>query len=48
MGGHGLYVWLSYSIALTVVIYNIVSTWLKKRQFFKQSKRRLRREQKSV
>ena len=48
MGGHGLYVWLSYSIALIIVIYNIVSVWLKRRQFFIQAKRRLRREQRSL
>ena len=47
MGGHGVYVWLSYTIALLVVIYNIVSIRLKKRNFFIQSKRRLRRDHKS-
>jgi heme exporter protein D len=47
MGDHGLYVWLSYFIALLIIVYNIVSIQLKKRSFFIQSKRRLRRENKS-
>ena len=46
MGGHGFYVWLSYAIAASVVVYNIVSVQLKKRIFFKQAKRRLKREHK--
>jgi len=48
MGGHGFYVWLSYAIAALVVVYNIVSVQLKKRIFFKQAKRRLKREQKQL
>ncbi len=48
MGGHGLYVWLSYAIALGILIYNIIAViWLKK-QFFINAKRRLRREQGTV
>lgn len=45
MGTHGLYVWLSYGIALVIFIYNIVSAYWLKRQFFINAKCRLRREQ---
>lgn len=48
MGKHGLYVWLSYGIALMVILYNIVSPWLGKRRFFKAAKSRLRREKRSA
>ncbi len=44
MGGHGLYVWLSYAIAVFVIFYNCVSVWLKRRRFFIDAKRRLRRD----
>jgi heme exporter protein D len=45
MGKHGLYVWLSYGIALSIFIYNISSVILLKRAFFKKAKRQLRREE---
>ena len=45
MGKHGLYVWLSYGLALLIFGYNIVSVALFKRQFFIKAKRRLRREE---
>ncbi len=45
MGKHGLYVWLSYGIALAIFIYNIVSVILLKRAFFMKAKRQLRREE---
>jgi heme exporter protein D len=45
MGTHGLYVWLSYGIALVIFIYNIFSAYWLKRQYFINAKRRLRREQ---
>ena len=48
MGTHGLYVWLSYGIALVIFFYNILSAYLLKRQFFINAKRRLRREQGTV
>jgi heme exporter protein D len=44
MGGHGLYVWMAYSIALAVVLYNLISPILRKNQFIAEQKRRLRRE----
>lgn len=48
MGTHGLYVWLSYGIALVIFIYNIFSAYWFKRQYFINAKRRLRREQGTV
>lgn len=48
MGGHGLYVWLSYSIALLVFIYNIVSVSMKRKRFFVDAKRRLKREKRAA
>jgi len=48
MGKHGLYIWLSYGIGLIVIIYNILSVYWDRRQFFKQAKRRLKRERKSI
>lgn len=47
MGGHALYVWLSYAITLVLFLYNLLSLWLKKRAFFTQAKRQLKREQRS-
>lgn len=44
MGKHGLYVWLSYGIGLIIIIYNILSVYWGRRHFFKQAKRRLKRE----
>lgn len=44
MGGHGLYVWLAYSIALVVVVYNVASPIMRKNQFVAEQRRRLRRE----
>jgi len=48
MGGHGLYVWLSYVIALSILAYNIIAVYWLKKQFFINAKRRLRREQGTV
>ncbi|MEH6470213.1 MAG: heme exporter protein CcmD [Halopseudomonas sp.] len=45
MGGHGLYVWLAYSIALVIVAFNVVSPILRKKQFIAEYRRRLKREQ---
>ncbi len=45
MGGHALYVWLSYAITLAIFMLNLLSLWLKKRSFFNQAKRQLKREQ---
>ncbi len=45
MGGHGLYVWLAYSIALAVIAFNVLSPMLRKKQFVAEYQRRLKREQ---
>ena len=45
MGGHGLYVWLAYGIALVVIVFNVLSPILHKRQFIADYKRKLKREQ---
>lgn len=43
MGGHGLYVWLSYGLVLLILIFNITSPWLTKRRIVAEQKRRIRR-----
>ena len=44
MGGHGFYVWLSYAIALVVIVINIVGPVMQKKKVIADVKRRLRRE----
>ncbi|MEH6625223.1 MAG: heme exporter protein CcmD [Motiliproteus sp.] len=44
MGGHGLYVWACYGIALTILVFNIVSPLMAKKQFINELSRRLKRE----
>lgn len=44
MGGHGLYVWTSYGIALIVLGYNILNPMVNRRNFMKMQKQNLRRE----
>ena len=44
MGKHGLYVWLSYGVFVALIAYNIFAVIINKRAFFKEAKRRLRRE----
>lgn len=43
MGGHGLYVWLSYGAGLIIVGYNVVSVRLARRRFFQHARDRERR-----
>lgn len=43
MGGHGLYVWLSYGAALAVVLYNVLSVRLELRRFLREARDRQRR-----
>jgi heme exporter protein D len=47
MGGHGLYVWLSYAIGFIIILGNVVSVIWNRQRFFNEAKRRLRREQRS-
>ena len=47
MGGHGKYVWLSYAIALVVIVINIVNPVLQKKKVISDLARRLRREKKN-
>ncbi|OMH30066.1 heme exporter protein CcmD [Motiliproteus sp. MSK22-1] len=47
MGGHGQYVWTCYSIALAILIFNIASPLLKKKQFLSEQTRRLKRERRA-
>lgn len=44
MGGHGLYVWLSYGIALVIVAINLVEPLMARKQLITGLVRRLRRE----
>lgn len=43
MGGHALYVWLSYGAALLVVLYNVLSLRLARRRHIREATDRLRR-----
>lgn len=43
MGGHGLYVWLSYGAALIMVLYNVISVRLARRRFFQEARDSQRR-----
>lgn len=43
MGGHGLYVWLSYGAALIIVLYNVISVRLALRRFYQEARDRERR-----
>lgn len=44
MGGHGLYVWLSYAIALIVVVANLTGPVMVRKQLIADLVRRMRRE----
>ncbi len=44
MGGHGLYVWLAYGIALAVLLLNVVQPLRQTRQLLDQQARLVRRE----
>lgn len=44
MGGHGLYVWSSYAIALTLMAASILLPWLNLKRTRKQLSRRFARE----
>jgi len=46
MGGHGLFVWLSYGIAGLIVAQNFISPVLTRKKIIKDIERQMRREQK--
>lgn len=48
MGGHGLYVWLSYATALLVILFNIVMPMRMRKQFFIEQARQQRREEQNA
>ncbi|MBL4827267.1 MAG: heme exporter protein CcmD [Spongiibacteraceae bacterium] len=45
MEGHGPFVWSVYIIALVILLWLMLSPWLKNKRFFSQESMRLRREQ---
>ena len=45
MGGHGFYIWVSYGLALILMVAAFISPILQERKLIKQITRRLRREQ---
>lgn len=48
MGGHGLYVWISYATALLVILFNIVMPMRMRKQFFVEQARQQRREEQNA
>ena len=44
MGGHGLYVWLSYGLSLAVVLANVLVTRSSRRRYLQELVDRSRRE----
>lgn len=44
MDGHGLYVWLSYGIALAVIAINLTGPMMARKQLISDLLRRFRRE----
>ena len=45
MGGHGLYVWLSYGIGAAVIIYNLMSASSAKKNAEMRAKKYIRRQE---
>ncbi|MFP8965905.1 heme exporter protein CcmD [Pokkaliibacter sp. CJK22405] len=45
MGGHGLYVWLSYGIALAIMIFNVIVPVVNAKTQRRVLKQRIVREQ---
>jgi len=45
MGGHGLYVWLSYGLGAAIIVANLVLPRLSRNRLLAEQKRRLRREE---
>ena len=47
MGGHGTFVWTSYAIVYTILIFLTLSPVLSKKTFLKQQKKLLQLQKKS-
>jgi heme exporter protein D len=45
MGGHGLYVWLSYGLGVVLIAANLILPKLSRNRLLAEQKRRLRREE---
>ncbi len=45
MGGHGLYVWLSYGLGAVILAANLILPQLARTRLLHEQKRRLRREE---
>ncbi|MBR9828507.1 MAG: heme exporter protein CcmD [Oceanospirillales bacterium] len=45
MGGHGLYVWLSYGLGAVILAANLIIPRLNRDRLLAEQKRRLRREE---
>ncbi|MGK0444396.1 MAG: heme exporter protein D [Bermanella sp.] len=46
MGGHGIFVWLSYGITCLIIAQNFIAPVLKRKKVIKDIERQMRREQK--
>jgi len=44
MGGHALYVWLSYGAAVIVVVWNVVAVRIERARFFREARALARRQ----
>jgi heme exporter protein D len=43
MGGHGVYVWLSYGAGLAVVLFNLLSVRIRERRYLREQVDQARR-----
>lgn len=46
MGGHGLYIWLSYAFAVLILGINVLQAWLKHRDILTRITRRAHHDRK--
>ena len=45
MGGHGLYVWMSYGIGAAVILYNVMSAASAKKSAEQRARKYIRRQE---
>ncbi|VAX07287.1 Cytochrome c-type biogenesis protein CcmD, interacts with CcmCE [hydrothermal vent metagenome] len=45
MGGYALYVWVSYGLALVILVWNVILPMQRRKKHISMIKRRLRRAQ---